>query len=461
MPPTLALLITLAFIACLFWRDVRERPNISGALWLPIAWVLIVCSRTVSQWLYLFGIPGFASTSIEEGSSLDAIVLSIMIMSGVLVLHKRQLRFFEIVRENKGLVLFILYCLVSAAWSDSAFISAKRWIKMLGHPIMLLVVLTEPNSGEAWTRVMKRAAYVLFPVSILWMKYFPWLGRRYESDGALHNVGITVTKNELGVISIVFGLFFFWCLLQLWPKRRDSGCRKQLLFNLGLLSLTGYCLAKAHSATSVLSLTFGAMIMLSLGLGFVDKARIRTYAVISLLVVIAAQSLFGVFGRVVELTGHSSTLEGRGHLWEVVLATDHNPILGAGYESYWSGERLQSIWSMPEFWWKPVQAHNGYIEVYLNLGIVGLAILIGVLLVAFRRCSEELIYRLEWGRLMMSYWGMLVLHNWTEAGFKGLGMMFFVFFFVAINLRRQVFAAETIEPLSWEEATGFAYSSVE
>ena len=461
MPPTLAMAITLGFIAYLFWRDIRETPNVTNALWLPVIWVLIVCSRTLSQWFYLFGVRTFASSSFEEGSSLDAAVLSAMIVSAILVLRQRQICLSEIVRENKWLVLFVLYCLLSAAWSDSPLISAKRWIKMLGHPIMLLVVLTEPEWEEAWTRLMKRAAYVLFPVSILWMKYYPWLGRRYESDGALHNVGITVTKNELGVISIVFGLFFFWCLLQMWPNRRESAYRKELLLNVGLLSLTGYCLAKAHSATSVLSLVLSAIIMLSLGLGFVDKARIRTYAVISLLAVTAAQAFFGVFGRIIELTGHSSTLEGRGHLWEVVLATDHNPILGAGYESYWSGERLQSIWSMPEFWWKPIQAHNGYIEVYLNLGIVGLAILIGVLLVAFKKCSEELIYRFEWGRLMISYLGMLVLHNWTEAGFKGLGMMFFVFFFVAINLPRQVFAAGTMEPLSWEEANGLTYSSVE
>jgi len=461
MPPTLALVLTLGFISYLFWRDVRERPNVTGALWLPVVWVFIICSRTLSQWLNLFGVTGFASSSIEEGSTLDAVVLSAMIVSAIFVLRRRQISLSEIARENKWLVILILYCLLSALWSDSAFTSVKRWIKMLGHPIMLLVVFTEPEPEEAWARLMKRASYVLFPISILWMKYYPAFGRRYETDGALHNVGITVTKNELGVISIIFGLFFFWYVLQAWPKRRENASGKELLISLGLLSLTGYCLAKAHSATSVLSLLLGAIIMLSLGLRFVDKERVGIYAVTSLLAVLTAQGLFDVFGHLVELTGHSSTLEGRGHLWEVVLATDHSPILGAGYESYWSGERLQSIWSMPEFWWKPIQAHNGYIEVYLNLGIVGVTILVGVLLVAFKKCAGELIHRFEWGRLMMSYWAMLVVHNWTEAGFKGLSLMFFVFFCVAIKLPRHVFSASAMQPFLLEEANNVVYGSVE
>ena len=388
-------------------------------------WVFIVCSRTVSQWLYLVGIPGFASTSIEEGSSLDALVLLGMIVSGLYILRKRQIRLSDIARENPWLVIFVLYCLLSAVWADSPLISAKRWIKMLGHPIMVLLVLTEPEPREALMRLMRRCAYVVFPISILWMKYFPGLGRRFGTDGAAQNCGITLGKNELGVVSIIFALFFSWYLLQVWKEKSAAGRRNELLLTAGLLLLTGYCLSKAHSATSTLSFMLAGLVVLGLGLRFVDKRRVRVYAAILILVLLVAQALFDVFGAVVDATGHGSTLEGRGRLWEVLLATDRNPILGAGYESYWSGDRLQKIWAMPEFWWKPLQAHNGYIEVYINLGIVGLIILTGVLFVTFGKCYRELIDQFEWGRLTMGYFWMMLVHNWTEAGFKGLSLMFF------------------------------------
>lgn len=456
MPPTLALVITLALIAYLFRRDVRERPNVTGALWLPVLWVLIVSSRTASQWLYLFGIPGFASFSIEEGSSLDALVLSAMILSGIYVLHKRQIRLSEIVRENRWMFLFVLYCLLSAAWSDSPIISIKRWIKMLGHPVMLLVLFSEPYPIEALTRLMKRCAYVIFPISILWMKYYLALGRNFGPDGSAQNAGITLGKNELGVVSIIFALFFFWHLLQVWKRRRAPGRRNELILGGGLLLITCYCLGKAHSATSALSLLLAGAIMIALDLRFVDKRRIHIYAIAFILMVLVAQGVFGVFGTIVAATGHSSTLEGRGNLWRVLLATDHNPILGAGYESYWSGERLQSIWAMPEFWWKPLQAHNGYLEVYLNLGIVGFFILVGLLIVTFRKCTLDLLCDFEWGRLTMSYFWMMLVHNWTEAGFKGLGLMFFAFFFVALKLPSRSSVTAGVYP-SREEEGAMAY----
>ena len=451
MPATLALAMTLAFVGYLFWRDVREQPNVSGALWLPVVWVLIISSRTVSYWLYLFGFPGFASTSVEEGSSLDALVLSAMIGCGIYVLNKRRINWSDITRENRWLVLFVLYCLLSAVWSDSPVISIKRWIKILGHPIMVLVVLTEANPEESWTRLMKRCAYVLFPISILCMKYYPALGRQFDSYGAAQNTGITAAKNELGVVAIIFSLFFCWHILQVCKTKGVSGRRNELFLTGGLLFLTGYCLQKAHSATSVLSLLLAGVIMFALSLRFVDKRRIHTYALVFIITMFIAQGVFDVFGMVVSATGHSSTLEGRGRLWEVLLATDRNPILGAGYENYWSGERLRKIWAMPEFWWRPIQAHNGYLEVYLNLGVVGLFILVVLLIVTFGKCARDLLYDFEWGRLTMSYFVLMLVHNWTEAGFKGLSLMFFAFFFVALRLPRHSYWPADADPWTLEE----------
>ena len=67
MPPKLALILTLGFIVYLFRRDFREKPNVTWAIWLPIIWMFIIASKTVSQWLGIFGLPGFGASSVEEG----------------------------------------------------------------------------------------------------------------------------------------------------------------------------------------------------------------------------------------------------------------------------------------------------------------------------------------------------------------------------------------------------------
>ena len=104
----------------------------------------------------------------------------------------------EVVANNPWLLAFIAYCLISILWSDLPFVSFKRWIKILGHPVMVLIVFTEPDPKEALVRLMKRCAYLAFPISILWMKYYPALGRKATDWGAMSNVGIAGGKNELG-----------------------------------------------------------------------------------------------------------------------------------------------------------------------------------------------------------------------------------------------------------------------
>ena len=120
------------------------------------------------------------AASVEEGSPLDAWFYFALIAAGFCVLNKRQVRLSEIVRNNAWLIVFLLYCFISIVWSDFPFVAFKRWIKILGHPIMALIVLTEPDPEEALIRLMKRCAYVVVPVSILFIKYYPELGRSFD-----------------------------------------------------------------------------------------------------------------------------------------------------------------------------------------------------------------------------------------------------------------------------------------
>ena len=63
-----------------------------------------------------------------------------------------------------------------------------------------------------------------------------------------------------------------------------------------------------------------------------------------------------------------------------------DPILGAGFESFWLGPRLERLWrAFPVF--QPNEAHNGYIEVYLNLGWVGLGLIAIILFNGYRAAT--------------------------------------------------------------------------
>ena len=104
LPPQVGLFLTLALIIFLFRRDIREQPNISGALWLPVLWLVLNSSRSFTQWLNIFGLPVSGPASAEEGSPLDACFYLALAIAGFCVLNNRQQQFSEIVSKNGWLI---------------------------------------------------------------------------------------------------------------------------------------------------------------------------------------------------------------------------------------------------------------------------------------------------------------------------------------------------------------------
>jgi len=169
MPPIVATLVTALLIFYLFRRDFRQHPNLTRALWLPFIWMVLSGSRAVSEWLSLGGL-NYGAATLEEGSPLDRLVYLGLIVAGFYVLHQRQVRLGQLIRDNRWLAAFLVYCLLAVLWSDYPFVSLKRWIKVIGHPVMVLIILTEPDPQAALKAVMKRSAFILLPISILFIK---------------------------------------------------------------------------------------------------------------------------------------------------------------------------------------------------------------------------------------------------------------------------------------------------
>ena len=443
MPPILAFFLTVGFIVFLFRRDFREKPNVTGALWIPILWFLIIGSRTITSWLNLCGIS--MDGSLEEGSPADATVYCAIIIAGVCVLKRRRINLGEILRNNRLLAAFLAFCFVSILWSDFPLVSFKRWIKILGHPIMTLVLFTEPDPEEALIRLMKRCAYVLIPVSILFIKYFSEWGRGFDPwTGQAHDTGITTNKNDLGCDCLILGFFFFWCFLKTWNLEKSAARRNELLLCAGFLGMTLWLLKAAQSSTSLVSLCIATAMVLFLGLRFVNRRLIGFYIVTGILVCGFAEGVFGIFNHALQILGKDPTLTDRTLLWHEVLKVPINPVFGAGFESFWLGDRLKKLWDI--YWWHPIQAHNGYLETYLNLGLVGLALMIGLIISTFRKGSRMLLHNFEFARFRLGFLAAFVLYNWTEAAFKALHPVWFVFYIIAMDYPKAQLAVAEKSP---------------
>ena len=98
-------------------------------------------------------------------------------------------------------------------------------------------------------------------------------------------------------------------------------------------------------------------------------------------------------------------------------------MFGAGFKSFWSGERMERLWeSLPGI----VQAHSGYVELYLNGGLVGLAFLTILLLTGFSRIKQRLMAGDDYARVQLTFWVITLVYNFSEASFNQLSLLWIV-----------------------------------
>jgi O-antigen ligase len=88
------------------------------------------------------------------------------------------------------------------------------------------------------------------------------------------------------------------------------------------------------------------------------------------------------------------------------------------------------------FFFIPNEAHNGYLETYLTLGLVGLLLLIGLFVATFWKIRAELFRNFEMARYRLGFLVALILYNWTEAAFKTLTPLWFLFYLIAMDYPR-------------------------
>ena len=96
-----------------------------------------------------------------------------------LVVISRRHRVVPLLRKNWAICLFFLYAAFSISWSDYPFVTLKHSIKGVGDLMMVMIILTEPSVPKAIKRVsLTRLAFLLVPISVLFIKYYGTLGRR-------------------------------------------------------------------------------------------------------------------------------------------------------------------------------------------------------------------------------------------------------------------------------------------
>jgi O-antigen ligase len=244
-----------------------------------------------------------------------------------------------------------------------------------------------------------------------------------------------MSKNMLGVLCLVSGVFFFWDTVTRWSDRKERPTKRIVLVNVAFIAMTLWLLDMSKSATSRLCLVLGCLVIAAAHRKGFQRHPAFLTALIPGVVCLYLALAFGfgidINAELAKAMGRDPTLTGRTDIWNVVLSLHTDPLFGTGYESFWLGPRLQQIWQHGRI----NEAHNGYLEVYLNLGLIGLFLLVAFLISSYRAICRRLAPFSSFGSLTLALWAILPFYNVTESAFRPQ-LMFDIFLLGAIVVPR-------------------------
>jgi exopolysaccharide production protein ExoQ len=433
MPPTLALLLWVALLLGLFYFDPARKQETSTALFVPVIWLFLLGSRPPTMWLGLsYG--GSASQALEEGNPLNRTIFLLLTLAAFAILVSRSFQWGNFVRQNSALAFFLAFAFLSVAWSDFPLATFKKWFRDMGVYMVVLVVLSDRRPLEAVRTVLRRVCYLTVPLSIVLIKYYPHLGRSYSPWGGQEYTGVSTSKNMLGALCLVSGIFFFWDTITRWHQRRDVRVRRVILVNITFICMTLWLLNVSQSKTSTICLVLGCLVIAAAHCNFGRRhpGWLKALAPMSFLVYLILTLGFGMSGQLSQAVGKTSDMSDRTRIWQVLLSVPINPALGTGYQSFWLGPRAQWVWARLSGD-NVLEAHNGYLQTYLDLGLIGLFLLCTFLIATYRKTCKRLKPLTPLGSLGLGLWTLLLFYNVAEASFE-VNLLLVTFLLAAIHL---------------------------
>lgn len=327
-------------------------------------------------------------------------------------------------RKGKWVLLLSAFAVLSAGWSEAPLFTLKRGIVVLCTTIFGTYFAATFRRDDQ-VRLLCWAFGAMAVLSVLAAVLVP----SYGVDHMLHEgdwQGVYSHKNILGRLMVPGALVFL-----LRPGRgaiaravRISG----FLLCVGVLFMSG-----SRTAWVLLLMLLVAIPIFRLIAGTSGRVVVPLATASLVVTLYGAWAVLDNYDALLGKMDRDVTLTGRTLIWASALeAIDNKPWLGHGYSAFWMGSLGPSKLIVADVGWEAPHAHNGYLDVCLDLGLLGLSIFLismfGGIRSALKECQPRLTVTL-WPILIVS---MTLIYNLTETSLLKVNGLFWVLYVSAL-----------------------------
>lgn len=416
-------------------RDYRY----SGAT-AVLVWTLVI--TMIVPWGFDYASLANPNTP-PPGTPASGALWFAMLGAGSLILAWRRVLSWRVLSStNIFLMLFLALAFASMAWSIEPGITLRRLVRVLTFFAVAFAFVVVGWHVRRFQNLMRPVLTFMLAGSLIFGLLSPGFAIHqsdsYELIGAWR--GLTTHKNQLGALASTAVILWAHAFLV-----REVGLRNFVIG--GGISLA--CLLLSRSSTAFITTVFVVLFLLML---LRSPKGLRPYMpwVVALFVI----ALLGYSMAILRIlpgsdtllkpitfiSGKDATFTGRSQIWEIVV--DHirtRPLFGSGYGAYWSG----LFWWSPSYdhfrklYFYPGSAHNGYLEVLIDLGIVGLFCLIGFLIAYVAQCLR--LWRIDRGQaaLYLGVFFQQAIANLSESHWLSVkSVEFLIVTFASMSLAR-------------------------
>jgi exopolysaccharide production protein ExoQ len=340
---------------------------------------------------------------------------------------------------------FIAFCLLALRWQKTLYTISQGWLIWLLIGFSITSIIWSALPSITFNRLVALCGTVLFSIyfssrftikeqleliawtfgigaimSLVFALALPQYGQMASIHAGLWR-GVYNNKNVLGktmgITSVVFLIL---------AQRKDE----QRWIYWGFLGLSIFLLIMSKASSPLINLTVVIMAFFLLQTFRWQYAlMVPALSGIALIGFVLHSILVSNADAVASLFEKDLTFTGRTDLWPLVIdKIEQQPWLGYGFGAFWNGREGPSKYVWDAIFFEAPNAHNGFLDILLELGIVGLTIYAlqffvcfvnSLTYIRFNQTSDGL-----WPGLLLLY---IVLSNLTESGLFVQNNVFLVF----------------------------------